>query len=231
VTVVQTAPRVLFVYYTFSQQTHAVVEAMAKVLRERGCDVALAKIEFTEPRYQERFTTFPFRHVYLDLFGMLPAQVRKATGHFRLPPELMKDDYDFVCIGSPTWWLTTSMPIRSFLKSEFAAKLLMGKRFSAFVVCRRYWGFNLKTVREIGTQQGGHFVSGTHFVHAGGQIMSMLSLLSFLGKGVDRPRYLGIRIPPASLKPDYLAQSKRFASDIADRLGAALAGTSHEQVM
>jgi hypothetical protein len=216
---VSTGPKVLFVYYTFSQQTGIVAEAMADVLRGRGCEITLAKIDFTEPRYAQRFSRFPFRRVYLDLFSMLPAQARKATGSFHVSPSAITGDYDFVCIGSPTWWLTTSMPVRSFLKSEAAKKLLNGTRFSVFAVCRRYWGFNLKTIQRLGTAQGGSLITSTYFVHAGGQIMSMLSLLSFLGTGEDRPRYLGIRIPSAGLKPDYREQAKAFASDIADRLG------------
>src|SRR5215469_2578907 len=107
-------PRVLFVYYTYTQQTLRLVEAMAGVLRERGCEVSQAKIEFTDWRYAERFSRFPFRHVYVDIFGMLPAQLRRATGAIRIPDEV-QDEYDLVCIGSPTWWLTTCMPIRSFM--------------------------------------------------------------------------------------------------------------------
>jgi len=43
-------PAVLFVYYTFTQQTLKVAEEMAGVLRRRGCDVHLAAIEFTDPQ-------------------------------------------------------------------------------------------------------------------------------------------------------------------------------------
>ena len=64
-----TTPKVLFVYYTYSQQTHSVVEVMAGALRDRGCEVQQAKIEFTDPRYAERFSRFPFRYAYLDLFA------------------------------------------------------------------------------------------------------------------------------------------------------------------
>ena len=62
-----------------------VAEAMAEALRERGCDVRLAAIELTESRYAERFTRFPLRHAYLDIFGMMPAQLRGATGEIRIP--------------------------------------------------------------------------------------------------------------------------------------------------
>ncbi len=213
-----TKPRVLFVYYTYTQQTLRVVEAMAEVLRERGCEVRQARIEFIDQRYSNRFTRFPLRHAYVDIFGMLPAQLRRATGQIRIPDEAGEGEFELVCIGSPTWWLTTCMPVRSFMKSDPARRLLDRKRFATFVVCRRYWRNNLKTVRELGTKQGGEYVNGIHFTFAGGQVRSLLSLISYLGKGENRERYLGVRIPSANLKPDYLEEAHTFANELADGL-------------
>ena len=72
----------------------------------------------------------------LDLLWMLPSQLRRATGEIRIPEEAREGKYDLVCIGSPTWWLTTCMPIRSFMKSDAAARLLRQKRFAAILICR-----------------------------------------------------------------------------------------------
>jgi hypothetical protein len=177
--------------------------------------------EFTDERWAERFTRFPLRHAFLDVVGMLPAQLRRATGAIRIPHEAQEGDYDLVCVGSPTWWLRTSVPVRSFLVSDAAGRVLDGKRFAAFVVCRRYWSFNLKAVRKLGTQQGGEWVDGIHFSFAGGQVRSLLSLLSYFGKGENRERYLGVKIPPTNLKPDYLGQAQAFANRLADSLGGA----------
>src|SRR3954470_24221161 len=223
-------PRVLVVYYTYTQQSLRVAEALAGVLRDRGCDVRLARIELTDSRYAERFTRFPLRHAYLDIFGMLPAQLRGATGEIRLPDEATHGDYDLVCIGSPTWWLKTSVPIRSFLKSDAAERLLKGKRFAAYVVCRRYWSINLKTVRKLGTEQGGDYLDGIHFSFAGGQVRSLLSLLSYFGKGENRERYLGVRIPPTNLTPDYPEQARAFAAEPAARVRGDGRGAGPEPV-
>jgi len=214
-----TKPKVLFVYYTYSQQTLSVVEVMAGVLRDRGCEVRLAKVEFTDPRYGDRFSRFPFRNVYLDLFAMFLAQLRRATGKICLLEEAQERDYDFVCIGSPTWWLTTCMPVRSFMRSDLAGQLLRGKRFAAFAVCRRYWRNNLDTVKNLGIKHGGEFVVGTYFDHAGGQVLSLLSLISYLAEGEDRERYLGVKIPPARLKSDYAGHARWFANELAESLG------------
>src|SRR4051812_12944520 len=208
-------PRVLVVYYTYTQQSLAIAEAMADSFRERGCEVRLAGIELTDKRYAQRFTRFPLRHPYVDIFGMMPAQLRGATGEIRVPDAAQRGDYDLVCIGSPTWWLKTSVPIRSFLKSDAAARVLKGKRFAAYVVCRRYWSINLRAVKKLGTKQGGTWVDGIHFAFAGGQVRSLLSLLSYFGAGEDRGRYLGLKIPPTNLKPEYPEQARAFAAELA----------------
>ena len=101
-----TRPRVLFVYFTVTQQTLRVVEAITDTLRKRGCDVQQARIEFTDPRYADRFSHFPFKHPYLLVAGMFLPQLRRATGQIRVPDTVREGNYDLVCIGSPTWWLT-----------------------------------------------------------------------------------------------------------------------------
>lgn len=95
--------------------------------------MTLAAIEFADPRFERRFTTFP-------------------------------------------------MP-RPFLESDVASRVLGGTPFAAAVLCRRYWRHNLKTVRRLGIRRGGMFAGGIHFRYQGGQIRSLLSLLSYLGSG------------------------------------------------
>src|SRR5207244_8352037 len=81
------------------------------------------------------------------------------------------------------------------------------------------WSINLKEVRKLGTAQGGAYADGTRFQFAGGQIRSLLSLISYFGQGEMRERYLGVKIPPTNLKPDFLGQAQVFANRLADGLG------------
>src|ERR1700759_304158 len=213
-----TGPRVLFVYFTYTQQSLKVAEAMADVLRRRGCDVRLARVELTDSRYAERFTRFPLRHALFDILGMMPAQVRSATGEIQIPDDASNGDYDLVVIGSPPRGVNDTVPIRSYLKSDAAGHILNQTRFAVYVVCRRYWGFNLRGVRKLGIERGGEYADGIHFSFAGGQIRSLLSLISYFGKGENRARYLGVKIPPTNLQPDYLGQAQTFATRLADGL-------------
>jgi hypothetical protein len=211
-------PSVLFVYYTYTQQTLKVVEAMARVLQDRGSDVALAGIEFTDPRYADRFKEFPMPHPYREVIGMIPPELFRATGKIRIPAVVTERDYDLVCIGSPTWWLSTNMPIRSFLESDVAGRVLKGKPFAVAVVCRRYWRHNLNTVRRLATERGGVFADSIHFCYEGGQVRSLLSLCSYLGSGEYRDRYLGIEIPPTNIQEYHLKAARAFANMLADRV-------------
>ena len=47
---------------------------------------------------------------------------------------------------------------------------------------------------------------------------SLLSLLSYLGSGQYRERYLGVKIPPTNLQEHQLEQARGFADALADRL-------------
>jgi hypothetical protein len=217
-------PKVLFVYFTYSQQTLRVVEAMTGVLRERGCEVEQAKIEFIDPRYTDLFSNFPFKHAYLAVARMLSPQLGHATGEIRVPDIVREGDYDLVCIASPTWWFNPCMPIRSFMESDLAGTVLAGRRFAVVVVCHRYWKSNLATLKALGIKKGGKFVDAIHFIAAGGPVGSMLALMGYLAKGVVQERYLGVKLPPPNLQPSFAAEARSFGGELAVGLGCKVRG-------
>jgi len=51
---------------------------------------------------------------------MIPAELRRRRGTIEVPDVVTGQDYDLVVVGSPTWWLSTNVPVRSFLQSETA---------------------------------------------------------------------------------------------------------------
>jgi hypothetical protein len=216
-----TKPRVLFVYYTHTQQAQRVCDAMADVLRTRGCEVSKASIEFTDPRYSKNFKTFPFKHAVFSILPLLVPQLDRKTGEIRIPDEAKGGDYDLICFGSATWFFRTNMPLRSYLESDEARTVLAGKPFSAYVVCRRYWSVNLKEVQKVGIAQGGRYLEGIRFTYEGRQVRSLLALLSYFAKGEMRERFLGIKIPPTNLKADFGEQAEAFANQLADTLAPA----------
>jgi hypothetical protein len=68
---------------------------------------------------------------------------------------------------------------------------------------------------RLGTERARVFADGIHFRSKGGQVRS---LLSYLGSGEYRERYLGIKIPPANLQEHHLQEARKFADRLASRL-------------
>ena len=214
---IEAKPKALIVYHTFTHQTARVAAVMAESLAAKGYEVEQAEIEFTDPRWTGLFSGVPMRFPSLRIPRILLAQRRRKTGEIRIPDEAKNGVYDLVVIGSPTWWLTTNMPIRSYLKSSAARSVLDGRPFAAFSVSRRYWKGNMKDVRDLGEDRGGTWVDETHFTASGGQVTSMLSWLAYMKRGTPRERVLGVKLPAPNLKPDFEQQARRFIERIAER--------------
>ena len=187
---------------------------MADELNERA--TTSPRPRSSSPIRTGAFSEVPMRLPAIHIV-MLLAQRRRKTGEIRIPREAQEGDYDLVVIGSPTWWLTTNMPIRSYLESSAAAKILDGKPFAAFSVSRRYWKGNMKDVRKLGEANGGRWVGQTHFLAAGGQVRSMLSWLGYMKHGEAAERVLGMKMPPPNLKPDFEQQARSFIDEVVDR--------------
>jgi flavodoxin len=212
-----TKPKVLVVYFTLTQQSGRVAEAMAQALEARGCDVTKGRIEFTDQRWVPKLAQFPMKRPVPQIASILTAQFRHKTGEIRIPTEAQTADYDLVLLASPTWWFQTSMPIRSYLESPEAKTVLSGKPFACASISRRYYSINLGQQKKLGEKNGGRFVDKTHFVAAGGQVKSMLSWLGYMRHGEPQERAMGMKMPPPNLRPDYEEQAQSFIDEVVDR--------------
>ena len=208
-------PRILILYYSFTNQTHRVAEAMGEAFAEQGCEVELCKIEFVDQRYQIQW---PFRPVIPRLLGWLLPQVLGKTGSVHVPDRILETDYDLICLGSPTWWLNPAMPVASFLKTPNASRLLEGKQFAVFAVCRRLWWNNMRRVKKLARKQGATFLSGAAFCFRGNQIQSALSFISYMKHERNLDRFWGIRIYEFGVPSEGIARARTFASELSSEL-------------
>jgi len=222
-------PSVLIVYHTYTKQSGRVVDAIAEALEARGCEVTQALVELTDERWVPKlFSQFPLKHPAAQISHILTAQLRHKTGEIRVPAEAQSGDYDFVVLASPTWWLQTSMPIRSYLESPAARSILDKKPFATVSVSRRYYGANLRQQRKLAEKNGGRFTDKTHFVAAGGQVKSMLSWLGYMKHGEAQRRVWGLKLPAPNLRPDFEEQARAFAGRLADSVLQSAPTSAHE---
>jgi flavodoxin len=212
-------PKVLLVYYTFSHQTELAGTAMAAELEKRGAEVTKARIELTDKRWEKRFRVVPMKFPLWHIVGMLPAQIRQLTGEIKIPAEAQRGGYDLVVVGSPTWWLRLSLPMRSYLKSAEAKPVFAGTKFSAYSTSRRYWRGTIKDIKAMGEAHGGTYLDQTHFVAYGNQVTSMMSWLSYMSGFTMFNKLL--HLPPSNLEDDYVHQAQDYINGIADRVFGA----------
>ena len=206
---------VLVAYFSYTNQTKKVLDTMAGVLRDRNCEITFAQIELTDRRYEKRFESFPLKKPYREMFGMIPAELRDKPVEIAIPDSVTERPYDLVIVGAPTWWLSTDVAMRTFMESKEAEKAMKDKPFATVICCRRYWKHNFKTLQRKGKAIGGRFVDGIYFRYQGGQVRSLASLLSYLGSGEYRKRYLGVKIPPTNIQDYHLKEARTFADKLA----------------
>ena len=113
-----------------------------------------AEIEFTDARYTKRFEVFPLKHRFFDIVRLLPAQLRRATGEIQIPTASRKRRLrlggdrlaDLVAHD-----LYADPVVPEVRRGGNAAR---GRSIAGFVVCRRYWKNNLKTVQKLAEENG-----------------------------------------------------------------------------
>lgn len=208
-------PRVLVLYYSFTNQTKRVADAMSEAFQAAGCEVVLMPIKLVDERYTLDVPLCPFWRKLLKL--ILP-QLCGGIGKIEFDQELLTEHYDLVCIGSPTWWFYPAIPITTFLKSDHASNVLEHKCFAIFTVCRAFWRANYRAVRRLASRAGGKLVDSAAFVFRGNQVQSMFAFLSYLQSGQDRERYMGCRIYPFGVTAEGIEKAKAFATDLAGNI-------------
>jgi len=208
-------PRVLILYYSFTNQTRRVAEAMTEVFQAEDCEVDQLAIDFVDERYRLDLPLQPF---WPRMLKFVRPQLCGGTGKIAYDEALLSNEYDLVCIGSPTWWTCPAIPITTFLKSDASQQVLKGRPFAVFTVCRALWGSNLRTVKRLATRAGGEFRESAAFVFQGNQVQSMFSFLNYMKTGQDNERYLGCRIYPFGVSPEGIEKAKSFAQVLVKQL-------------
>lgn len=121
---------VLIVYYSFTQQTHKLIERYRDGLAYMGVKVELCCLRPVEP------IIFPLSSNLFLLKRMWDPFLRKRVEIN--PPPIKRDKYDHIVLAGPTWSYQPSGPILDFL-DKYGKKYLKGTDVSLLISCRSYW--------------------------------------------------------------------------------------------
>jgi hypothetical protein len=203
--------RCLLLYYSLTDQAARAVESAAQTCHSAGWDAVICRIDFANPADAPRrpFSIADSKR-WVDA-----AQQGKIFPLSYTPAAALDADYDLVLLFTNTWGMHPSVPIRSFLDSPEAKRVLAGKPFGVYVICRRLWEKNLALVREKAEAAGGRYIGGEGFVHPGSNVGSLIQTVTYIHRAGSGLRHLlGFPLPPYGLSDESLAKVPVFTRSL-----------------
>jgi hypothetical protein len=210
---------VLLVQYSQSGQlTDVARHLIAPLVASPDVEVTVETLKPLEPYpfpwpVLRFFDTFP-EAVYLDAPPMQPVAV--DTGR----------RFDLVILAYQVWFLSPSLPVTGFLKSDAARALLRDTPVVTVIACRDMWLMAQEQVKALLTACGARLVGNVALVDEAGTAGSFLATPLWVLTGNRGPRLFGL-IPRAGVKPEQIAASSRFGDRIKEVLlgGGAIDAT------
>ncbi|MGB3150834.1 MAG: dialkylresorcinol condensing enzyme DarA, partial [Maribacter sp.] len=123
---------VLIVYYSQTGQLLSILENIAREIEGDSVHISYYEI-VPKPAYDFPWEQEKFYDSFPESFLQIPSK-------FNAPNEtVLSKKYDLVLLGYQVWFLTPSVPINSFLKSDYAGTILKGTRVVTVLACRNMW--------------------------------------------------------------------------------------------
>ncbi|MCF6242264.1 MAG: hypothetical protein L3J74_13070 [Bacteroidales bacterium] len=124
---------VLVVYYTQSGQVVEIAQNVVRKLEKSSkIHVSYHKVKPVN-NYNFPWKKDNFFDVFPESFLQIPCKLEEPQ------PDVLTKKYDLVILAYQIWYLTPSIPINSFLKSDEAKVLLKDTPVITVIGCRNMW--------------------------------------------------------------------------------------------
>lgn len=196
---------ILVVYYTQSGQLFDILENITSTIRGANANISYHRITLEEP--------FPFPWKNKRFYDAFPESFLQIPTKIHPPKqEILDKKYDLIILGYQVWFLTPSPPINSFLKTDFAKKLLKDTPVVTVIACRNMWiQAQEKTKRLLAANEAklvGHIaLVDRHINH-----ISVITIAHWMFTG-RKDRMWGI-FPRPGVSDQDIAASTKFGNPI-----------------
>jgi hypothetical protein len=200
--------KVLVLYYSQTGQLTEIVKNCLQPLQEDDrVQVDLCKVE-TEHQ-------FPFPWTRLEFFNAFPESVYGTP--FKLKPIEVDAtaDYDMVILAYTVWYLNPSIPISSFLQSESAKQILVGKKIITLLGSRNMWVLAQEKVKQHLKTLNADLIGNIVLIDRNPNLISVITIVRWMFYGKKNPFW---GFPRAGIIQEDIESSKRFGSIILERL-------------
>ena len=197
---------VLVVYFSQSGQ---LLDISKNIMQDLEKDDEVS-VNYYEIKLKE---SFPFPWNRKDFYNAFPEsflQIPSALDD--VENSLLQKKYDLIIFGYQVWYLTPSIPINSFLKSDIAKKLLNDTPIVTVIGCRNMWIMAQEKVKKLLVQNNANLVGHIALVDRNINHISVITIVQWMFTGVKK-RYLGI-FPKPGVSDEDIENSKQFGNPI-----------------
>ncbi len=200
---------ILVLHYSQTGQLTRVARSMMAPLE----DLPDVKITWQELKPKK---PYPYPWPILDFLDAFPESVHMV------PPEMepvsfdADSRFDLVILAHQSWFLSPSLPVTGFLKSD-AARVLKGTPVITLIACRNMWISAQEQVKAQLQSLGAVLIDNVALVDQGPPLLTFLTTPYWLLTGNKGP--YGI-FPPAGVGERDIAAAARFGRALRDSLPA-----------
>lgn len=175
---------VLVIYYSQTGQLFDIVSNLASAIDDDDIKVTYFKIT-PKDAYGFPWKKDAFFDVFPESFLQIPSELKEPS------QEIFEKKYDLVILGYQVWYLTPSIPINSFLKSENARKILNNTPVITVIGCRNMWIQAQEKIKKLLVSCDAKLVGNIALVDRHVNHISVLTITHWMFKG-KKTRFLGI---------------------------------------
>jgi len=196
--------RVLVVYYSQSGQLENVLTAMLHPLMLADTvEVTMLPLRPSE--------NFKFPWSFWNFFDAFPESVY-CDPPPNLPYELLNsENFDLVILGYQPWFLSPSLPMCAFMKSNQAKAILKDKPVITVIACRNMWIEAQKSMKELLVPCEARLIDNVVLSDQSGPLESFITTPRWMLTG-KRESFWGLSA--AGISDDVIQKSSRFGEAI-----------------
>lgn len=196
---------ILIVYYSQTGQLKTILENIASTLS--GEVIRITNLPITPQK------EYPFPWKADEFYGAFPETfLQIPTPLTPVPSDILNKKYDLVILGYTVWYLTPSIPINSFLKSEEAKTLLTNTPVVTVSASRNMWIMAQEKVKKLLVANRANLVGNIALVDRNINHISVITIVHWL-MGGKKTRMFGI-FPKPGVSDKDIANASRFGKPI-----------------
>lgn len=195
--------KVLVISYSQSGQLNELCHKVVMPLQESGTvDVTIKQIK--------PLKSYPFPWDFMTFMDCFPESI------YLDPPQIetLDDDneYDLVILCYQVWFLSPSLPITAFLKSDYAKEKLKNKPVITLIGCRNMWIMAQEKVKQLLNELEAKLLDNIVLIDQGNSLATFVTTPRWMLTG--KKDSLWGMFPEAGIAPKELNDSRRFGQAI-----------------